>query len=331
MASVSTLVQAYQEGASSLRGVLIAPLPGLETAVWVPTTTLGSYNVIGADTSAVYIRSEVDFTATDFNVTRVDVVDGTATVITGTGVGRYIGATYLALPVGDTDVVLFGRDAIIRVQGDTQLWRIDLSGLTGQILADAAVVSSGAVTVIYQRAVASRPEDYRKFTFSLTSPPSTSDASTWPLYTVDWDAIDLAGGVFSAAGLMAAIAPAMEYGVYAEQTRSPDGWVLSSQHVLTGAFIEGGLPTTSYYGNFFGPSVQLATVVSNVTMSGDTVVDADTTTSALASTTADIPLPALDPGYDSWGVSEVFGFSLSFEAPEIPPFWTNLRRAAEQI
>jgi len=124
----------------------------------------------------------------------------------------------------------------------------------------------------------------------------------------------------------------MEFWVATKQVRSSDGWFVENQQVLTGVFTSGGLPTTNYYGNFFGDTDTLATYDASVVFSGSTIVGGTVVGGALPQTTSDIPLPPLATGATSWSVSTRFQFGLSFgPPPPVPPFWTNLRRAAESI
>lgn len=337
MANVIASVRAQQtKSGDSLSGLLQAPLPGLGEGAWIGSTKLGfSYSVVGEDTSAVYVRRSSDsIGSTDSDVYRIAVSDGTETQISGSAVGRVIGNTYLVLPLGDLDAVLFGRDAIVRIQGDEELWRMNLTGQDGIILADAAAVSGGSITVIYQKADFSnfRAIHYKVLTFSATSPPSTSSMAGWTTYPIDWDAIDEGTGVYPlASAVLAAVAPGLDYGIAALQVRSGDGWFVDARYVVLDAYEEAGLPTVSHYGNYTaaGP-VTLAQITANVTITGGSIVAASESQVPAIQTTADIPLPALEPTYTAWDVSEFFGFALSFE-PLPPPdaFWTNLRRAVE--
>jgi hypothetical protein len=337
MAGVVAIVSAQQVGSAGADGVVVAPLPGLGSSVWVPSNQLGfNREVIGADASAMYIRNKSDSTSGDYAVTRVNNSDGSDLRISGIGadVGGSLGPTYLVLPVGELDAILFGRDAISRIQGDDELWRIPISGQSGWVMADAAVVAAGVVTVVYQRADFTnfRPIDYRAFSFSLDSPPTATVMSTWPLYGIDWDAVDATSGEVTAAGFITTLAPTLGFGVAVKQVRSGDGWFVERQHVLTGAFSSGGVPTTSYYGNFYGASTTLSTHDSSIVLSGNTIVGGTDVVAALPQTPSDIILPPLDPGNTTWSLGDWFRFGLSFgPPPPVPPFWTNLRRAAESI
>ena len=337
MVSVVASVRAEQRNGSTLRGVVRSPLPALSAGTWVENSKLANaYTTIGEDSSAVYVRLTADSGGSDSDVYRIDTTTGADEQITGSAVGRAYGNTYLALPLGDLDVILFGRDAIARIQGGNELWQISLSGQTGFPLADAAVVTGSSVYVIYQHADFSnfRPIDYQLFSFSVTAPPSSSNTATWTTYPIDWDAIDVGGDPAPlSSGVIAALAPSIDYGVAVLQVRSGDGWGQEGHYVLTGVFEDGGLPTVSHYGNVdVGMGNKLSQITTNVDISGGEIVGAMVAQTPLASSTSDIPLPALDPGYDTWTVSEFFGFGVSFDPPaETPPFWTNLRRAAEQI
>lgn len=336
MANVIASVRARQtKSGSSLNGLLQAPMPGLGESVWVESSKLGnSYNIVGEDGSAIYVRSGADFGVSDSDVYRVATSDGADTQISGSAVGRSYGATYLALPLGDLDVLIFGRNAIARIQGDEELWRMTLSGQDGTILADAAAITGGLVTVVYQKADFSnfRAVHYKALSFSVSAPPASSNMAGWVTYPVDWDAIDAGTGTYPlASAVLAVVAPGLDYGIAAQQVRSGDGWSVDARYVVLDAYEEAGLPTVSHYGNYAaGGPVTLAQITANVTITGGSIVAASVSLVPAVQTTADIPLPVLKPTYTDWEVSEYFGFALSFE-PLPPPdaFWTNLRRAVE--
>jgi len=185
MAGVVAIVSAQQVGGDA--GALLSTLPALSTSVWTPTSRLGFSNqIIGADSSAIYTRSSTDFGSNNQgDVTRIQTTDGAETIVAGFSsvIGGPLGVIYLALPVGELDVILFGRNAISRIQGDEELWRVTITGVSGWVMADAAAVASGVVTVVYQSAdfAAFRPINYRAFTFSIDNPPVSTDMSTWSL------------------------------------------------------------------------------------------------------------------------------------------------------
>lgn len=342
MAQVMIRVEATQTGGGEdLQGCLSALVPALSPAEWVGTEHLGLDDVqIGADATHIYITRRQDFGGSDYDVYRVAVDGGVREMIAGADLSRGYGKVTLALPLGEADVILFGRFYIARIQGDDELWRIDLNGQVGTILADGAALTGTTATVIYQRADFSnfRQQDYKAFSFPIDSPVASTDMATWTAYSIDWEAIELAnpevGPYLDPAAVVALVAPNLDYGVSMPQTRSGDGWDASIYSVITDTFTESGDPAVTYYGLTWvnDPVINLSSNTASLTLSGSAIVAASLQEVPLAESANDLPLPALEPGYSGWDVNPYFRYAVSFEpAPPPEAFWTNLRRAVEVV
>lgn len=332
MAGVEALLRGRQEtaGGSSLYGAIRIPLPALEPAEWIPSDDIG-LEIIGSGGGCAYATSD---SIHSYDVFRISIPGGETVKIAGYDTARVYGKVYLALPLGEQDVILFGRNAIARIQGDTQLWRINITGQVGTVLPDAAGVVGNSISVIYQRVASHGAAEYRLLSFPLPEPPATTNMAVWPLYPLNWTAIENADtGRPLPTAVLAALAPGLEYAVANDQAQSSDGWFLMGQYAVVDVFVADGVPTVSHYGTYFANYPEtLGQATASVSIVGGTIVAARESWIDLGVLPQDVPAPTLQPGYAEWVPDYRFNFSLTFD-PEPPPeaFWMNLRRAIEVV
>jgi len=269
-----------------------------------------------------------------YNISRSSYPPQAEPVLTAIPGTEVFGGVVVCFPIAENDFLVGGSKAVGRVKDGVVVWH-RTTALTPGIINTVAFDGSN-VLFVWQRIVGSFPGPYvATMRYTTVSADLTGagafDVASLPAMTVNVDnSTDLANG----AGVVAAQMPNFTVAMNQVCASTPDGLFGTGQTPLFGPaqLVGSNYELSGYstmqieenFARFAGPSTLTVSISGNTFTVTQTVSGVISVEDLIAYFPAESS-PGFSNDYISW---PAYGFSAG---SAVPPFWTNLRRAVEEI